>query len=87
MGWYIFFRRKNIFFNRIQKWLTSSFIEQISYQLFEEVFINGESSFGQNFFLNDVVYNYSIYPIILQNLQGNREHVLSLIYIYIYIYI
>ena len=73
---------KTFFFDRIQKWLTSSFDEQISIQLFEEVFINGKSSFGQNFFINDVAYNYSIYPIILENLQGKKEHVLSLIYIY-----
>ena len=73
---------KAFFYNNIQKILTSNYIDQIRNTLYEEVFVKGKNSSDQYFFLNNVKYKYSIFPIILENLYGQKEHVLSIIYIY-----
>ena len=49
---------------------------------FDEVYVNGENSSEQYFYLNGKKLNYSIYPLILENLNGEKEHVFSIIYIY-----
>ena len=77
------FEEKIYFYNNVQKVLTSNYINQINDKnLFDEVFINGENSSEQYFFINNEKIKYSIYPIILKNLNGEKEHVLSIIYIY-----
>ena len=69
-------------FNTIQKKLTSSYNKLITFQLYDEVYVNGENSTGQHFFVDKVEYKYSIYPVILDNIEGKMEHVLSIIVIY-----
>jgi hypothetical protein len=73
---------KSYFFNTIQKKLTSSYNKLITFQLYDEVYVNGENSTGQHFFVDKVEYKYSIYPVILDNIEGKMEHVLSIIVIY-----
>ena len=73
---------KTFFFDKIQKKLTSSYNKRISFQLYDEIYINGDKPINQSFFINDERYNYSVYPVILDNIYGKREHVLSIIYIY-----
>ena len=36
----------------------------------------------QFFFINGKKYKYSIYPVVLENLYGEKEHVFSIIYVY-----
>ena len=73
---------KSYFFNTIQKKLTSSYNKLITFQLYDEVYVNGENSTGQHFFVDKVEYKYSIFPVILDNIEGKMEHVLSIIVIY-----
>ena len=73
---------KTYFFKKIQKILTSNYINQIGNDLYEEVFVNGQNSSEQIFYIKNKKHNYSIFPVILNNLLGEKEHVLSIIYIY-----
>ena len=73
---------KTFFFDKIQKKLTSSYNKRISFESYEEIYINGNEPINQSFYINDERYNFSVYPVILDNIYGKREHVLSIIYIY-----
>ena len=73
---------KTFFFDKIQKKLTSSYNKRISFESYEEIYINGNEPINQSFYINDESYNFSVYPVILDNIYGKREHVLSIIYIY-----
>ena len=74
---------KTYFFDKVQKKLTSNYIDQINFELiYEEIYVNGQNSTNQNFIINNEEYNYSIFPITLENIYGEREHVLSLIFVY-----
>ena len=74
---------KTFFYENIQKILSSNYIDYIGeYDLYEEVYVNGKNSSDQFFYINNEKYKYWIYPIIMTNLNGQREHVLSIIYIY-----
>ena len=50
--------------------------------IYDEIFINGKNSSGQYFFMNGEKLKYSIYPIIFENLNEQKEHIFSIIYIY-----
>ena len=49
---------------------------------FEEIFVNGKNSSTQYFYHDGELFNYSIYPITLSNINGKKEHIFSIIYIY-----
>ena len=48
----------------------------------EEIYINGKNSSEQYFYANGIAFNYSIYPIIMKNINGHKEHVFNIIYVY-----
>jgi len=50
--------------------------------IFNEIKINGVNTSEQYFYLNKEKYYFSIFPVILENLKGTKEHVLSIIYLY-----
>ena len=75
------FEEKVYFYNHIQKILTSNYIDKIGQFEYEEIFVNGVNSSNQSFYLNNEKLHYSIYPVVLENLNGEKEHVLSIIYI------
>ena len=82
-----FLEEKIYFLNHIQKLMTSNYIKQIiknkeNHNILDEVYINGENRFDQYFRINQEVYNFSIFPVIFENIEGNLEHVLNIIYIY-----
>ena len=83
-----FFMEEKIYFlNHIQKLMTSNYIKQIvknkeNHNILDEVYINGENTYDQYFRINQEVYNFSIFPVIFENIEGNLEHVLNIIYIY-----
>ena len=52
--------------------------------IFDEIYIDGNSSENQYFSINGEINNFSIYPVILENLYGKKEHVLNIIYLYNY---
>ena len=62
--------------------MTSNYNNQIGNSINEEVFVNGKNSSKQYFYINNEKYKYSIYPVVLENLYGEKEHILSIIYIY-----
>ena len=82
------------FLNTVQKQLTSNYIsnynkinqEDLSREPmngFNEIYIdNVTQGGGQFFYVNEELYEYSIYSIILDNSNQEKEHVLSIIYIY-----
>ena len=77
-----FMEEKKYFINNIKKIFTSNYIKQIENNLYNEVYKNGKNSQGQYFYINKIKYKFSIFPVILDNLNGKKEHVLSIIYIY-----
>ena len=78
-----YLEEKIYFINYIQRLMSSNYIKYLSNDyLYNEVFINGENSYDQIFYLNGKVFNYTIYPVVLENIKGEKEHVLNLIYIY-----
>ena len=48
----------------------------------DEIYINGKNSSEQYFFMKGKKFVYSIYPVILDNLYGEKEHVFSIVYVY-----
>ena len=73
---------KTYFRDNIEKLLSSNYIEYISENIYDEVFVNGKNSSKQLLDINGIEFKYSIYPIVLNNLNGKKEHVMSLVYIY-----
>ena len=73
---------KIFFHNNIRKIMSSNYIDYIGHSVYDEVYVNGKNSSEQYFSVNGVEYNFSIFPIIFENLDGKREHIFSLIYIY-----
>ena len=80
-----FLNEKTFFTNHIQKIMTSNYLKYINNMnnsFFEEIYSNGYNAKEQYFTLNNEIYNFSIYPIILENLEGNYEHIFNIIYVY-----
>ena len=76
---------KTYFNNYIQKMMTSNYYNLIEKNsIFEEIYIDGKSSENQIFSINGVTNNFSIYPVILENIYGKKEHILNIIYLYDY---
>ena len=73
---------KSDFYYNIKKTFTSNYIDYIGDREFEEVFVNGKNSSEQYFYVNEELFNYSIYPIVLSNIEGKKEHTFSIIYVY-----
>ena len=73
---------KSLYHDKIRKIMTSNYIENIGDSIFDEVYVNGKNSDDQYFFVNGIKFNYSIFPIIFDNLSGKKEHILSIIYVY-----
>ena len=70
------------FYKKLRKIFSSNYLDYIGDTLFDEIYVNGNNSSEQYFSLNGKVLNYSIYPVILENLNGEKEHIFSIIYIY-----
>ena len=73
---------KTDFYYNIKKKFSSNYIDNIGDSKYGEVFVNGKNSSGQDFYIGGENFNYSIYPVVFQNLNGKKEHLLSIIYIY-----
>ena len=69
-------------FNKIRKIFSSNYIDYLGNSVYDEIFINGKNSSEQFFYVNEKKYEFSIYPIILENLKGQKEHIFSIIYIF-----
>ena len=63
---------KTYFFDKIQKILTSSYKNQITFPRYEEIYVNGENATNQTFFVNNVARTYVIRHIIV--MQETCEH-------------
>ena len=73
------------FINNIQKLITSNYIKYINEKessFFEEIKVNGVNTSEQYFYFNGEIYYFSIYPVILENIKGIKEHLLSIVYFY-----
>ena len=78
-----YLEEKSYFINNIQRLMSSNYVKYLGNDyLHKEVFVNGENSNGQIFNLSGETLNFSIYPIVLENIKGAKEHVLNIIYIY-----
>ena len=75
---------KSFYHDIIRKIMSSNYIEYIGDSIYDEVYINGQNSSNQTFFVNGKEYNYSIFPVIFDNLNGKKEHIFSIIYVYNY---
>ena len=81
-----YLEEKTNFMNKVQKRLTSNYINKINktliqnepMSLFNELIINE----NQNFYINNEQNTYCLYPIIVQNMDNEYEHILSLVYIF-----
>jgi len=84
-----YLEEKTYFKDHIQKLMTSNYNNIINDEesssptaIFNEIKINGVNTSEQYFYLNKEKYYFSIFPVILENLKGTKEHVLSIIYLY-----
>ena len=73
---------KTNFYYNIKNKFSSNYIDYIRNSESDEVFVNGKNSSGQYFYINGEKFHYSIYPIVLMNLEGEKEHLFSIIYVY-----
>ena len=80
-----YLEEKTYFTNHIQKLITSNYnnyIGDTANSIFEEIKINGVNTSEQYFYLNKQKFFFSLFPVILENLEGVKEHVLSIVYFY-----
>ena len=80
-----YLEEKTYFTNHIQKLITSNYnnyIGDTANSIFEEIKINGVNTSEQYFYLNKQKFFFSLFPVILENLDGVKEHVLSIVYFY-----
>ena len=80
-----YLKEKTDFINNVQNLITSNYIKYIngSNNVFvNEIKINGVNTSEQYFYFNGVKYYFSLYPVVLENLKGYTEHVLSIVYFY-----
>ena len=75
------FDEKMNYYRKVKKLISSNYIDNIE-NMFAEIYANNDNSRDQYFFLDGKKYKYSIYPIIMENLEGKKEHVFSIIYVY-----
>ena len=71
--------------HHIQKLLTlnyNKYINMDSESIFEEIKINGDNNSDQYFYFNGEKFYFSLFPIVLENFEGLKEHVLSIVYFY-----
>ena len=73
---------KTYFHDNIRKIISSSYNDYIGNSIFEEIFINGKNNNEQHFLINGEKFNFSLYPIVLENLNGKKEHIMSIIYVH-----
>ena len=91
---YYYLEEKIQFLNNVQKQITSNYLKNYNesiiddmdrepLDIFNEIYIDNENEGKDQFFyLDNELYEYSIYPIILENYESQKEHVLSIIYIF-----
>ena len=80
-----YLEEKTYFINHIQKLITSNYnnyIGDTANSIFEEIKINGVNTSEQYFYFNKQKFFFSLYPVILENINGVKEHVLSIVYFY-----
>ena len=82
------------FLTHVQKLMTSNYLNNYEEVLinnmdkellntFNEIFIDNENEgLNQYFYVNGEIYEYRMYPIVLENYQNEKEHILTIIYIY-----
>ena len=70
------------FYYNIKNYFSSNYINYVGFNIFEEIYVNGTNSNEQYFYADGIKYNYSIYPIVFENLNGQKEHTFSIIYVY-----
>ena len=73
-----FIEEKNYFKNVVEKIMTSNYIKYIGEFIWDEIYIDKE----QFFYFNGEKNYFSIIPVILENLKGEKEHILSIVYVY-----
>ena len=73
---------KEYFSNFVRKIFSSNYLDQLNNSIYDEIFVNGKDDKEQYFLIDGVKNKYSIYPIIIENLKGQKEHIFSIIYIY-----
>ena len=73
---------KTYFHDNIRKIISSSYNDYIGNSLFDEIYINGKNNSEQYFFINEEEFKYSLYPIFVEDLNGKKEHIMSIIYVY-----
>ena len=86
-GWnkQFFLEEKTYFANNIQRLMSSNYIKYINElndSKYTEIFVNGENGNDQIFYINGEKFHFSIYPIILENYNRTKEHILKIIFIY-----
>ena len=70
------------YFNNYRKIFSSNYLDNLGNSIYDEVFVHGKNDSEQFFYVNEKKFKYSIYPILLDNLSGQKEHIFSVIYIY-----
>ena len=85
-----YLEEKTIFLTTQQKFFTSNYIKYINNKLVEieplfiinELITDENGGKYQHFFINNEEYNFCLYPIIVENMEKQNEHILSIIHVY-----
>ena len=85
-----YLEEKTYFLTLIQKYLSSNYIKYINKTkikeqpmiLLDEIHIDNHSGITQRFYVNNLEYNFCLFPIIVENLDKKYEHIFTIVYIY-----
>ena len=80
-----YLKEKTYFLNNVQKLITSNYYKYLNESgsfIFEEIKINGKNTSDQFFYINGEKFYFSLFPIVLENIKGIKEHILSIVYFY-----
>ena len=80
-----YLEEKTYFMTHIQKLITSNYykiLNESGGSIFDEIKLNGVNTSEQYFYFNGEKFYFSIYPIVLENINEIQEHILSIVYFY-----
>ena len=83
-------QEKTYFLTLIQKYMTSNYVKYFNKEelkkdpmkILDEITIDGQNGEYQTFFINNEKFNFCLYPIVIENMEKQYEHILTIIYIY-----
>mgnify|MGYP006873018115 CR=1 FL=1 len=80
-----YLKEKTDFINNVQNLITSNYKKYLignNNVFYDEIKINGVNTSEQYFYFNGEKFYFSLFPVVLENIKGYSEHILSIVYFY-----